>query len=52
MARRTKQLVRNRAKSHQKVVHAGHKRRVRAKSRGLKSSAKRRKLRGLKRRRR
>jgi hypothetical protein len=52
MGRRSKQIVRHRAKAHQKRVKAGHKTRVRARARGLHPASKRRKARATRRARR
>jgi hypothetical protein len=49
MARRTKQRVRNRAKTHRQRVRAGHKKRVRARSRGLHPATKKRRVRARRR---
>ena len=50
MARRTKKAVKNRARAHQRVVKAGHKRRVRTHSRGFHPASTRRRKRSEKRR--
>jgi hypothetical protein len=49
MARRTKQLVRNRARAHRKTVKAGHKMRTRTKSRGFHPATKKRRKRAARR---
>lgn len=49
MGRRTKQVVKGRAKAHSARVKAGHRRRVRAKSRGYHPLSKRRKMKAARR---
>lgn len=49
MARRSKQRVRNRAKAHKRHVRAGHRTRVRARSRGFHPATKKRRARAARR---